>query len=170
MPEWSHSLEDLKALGYVRIIARLIPGAEGGSSASTRTYTSIDRTVGFGITYENLLEALDFQGGKVRYGPRKARPRFPLETALHSNYPNPFNPMTTLRFSLRDKAMVSLVVYDAKGKVVRTLIRPDRALLPGKYRLLWDARDDQGFESPSGQYSYRFTAAKYHKTRKMILV
>lgn len=170
LPEWNHSPEDLQALGYARINARLIPGAEGGSSASTRTYAFIDRTAVFGITYEYLLEAVDFQGGMAQYGPRKARPRNPLETALHSNYPNPFNPITTLRFSLKEKAKVSLVIYDAKGKVVRTLIRPDRALPPGKYRLIWDARDDRGFEAPSGQYFYRFTAPRYHKTRKMILV
>jgi flagellar hook assembly protein FlgD len=78
--------------------------------------------------------------------------------------------VTTLRFSLRDKAKVSLTIYDAKGRLVRTLIRPDRPLLPGQYRLIWDARDDKGFEVPSGQYFYRFTAPKYVKTRKMILV
>ncbi|MEO6098391.1 MAG: DUF2341 domain-containing protein [Fibrobacteria bacterium] len=170
LPEWNHSPADLKALGYARVNALLIPGADGGSSASTRVYAFIDRTAGFGITYEYLLEAVDFQGGKAQYGPRKARPQNPLETILYSNYPNPFNPVTTLRFSLKDKAKVSLVIYDVKGKVVRTLIRPDRALSPGKYRLLWDARDDRGFEAPSGQYFYRFTAGKYRKTRKMILV
>ena len=42
---------------------------------------------------------------------------------------------------------------------MRTLIRPDKAMLAGKYRLMWDARDDRGFEVPSGQYFYRFSAA-----------
>ena len=64
---------------------------------------------------------------------------------------------------------------DDRGEVLvitptRGLLRPDTPILPGVYRLLWDARDDKGFEVPSGQYFYRFTAPKYHKTRKMILV
>ena len=54
--------------------------------------------------------------------------------------------------------------------MVRTLIRPDKAMLPGKYRLIWDAKNEGGFEVPSGQYFYRFTAGRYVKTRKMILV
>jgi hypothetical protein len=53
---------------------------------------------------------------------------------------------------------------------VRTLVRGDKAILPGKYRLIWDARDNGGFEVPSGQYFYRFTAGRYVKARKMILV
>jgi hypothetical protein len=170
LPELHLTAEELRALGYVRITARLIPGAEGGASATTRAYQFIDRTAAFGATYDYLLEAVDFSGAKVQYGPRQAKPKNPLETALYPNYPNPFNPMTTLRFALKDKAKVSLVVYDGKGRVVRTLLRPGKPMLPGKYRLLWDARDDRGFEAPSGQYFYRFSVPGYTKTRKMILV
>jgi hypothetical protein len=130
----------------------------------------VDRTAAFGVAYEYLLEAVDFSGARVQYGPRAATPGNPLETALLPNYPNPFNPVTTLRFTLKEKARVSLLVYDAKGRLVRTLLRPDRPMLPGKYRLLWDAKDDKGFEVPSGQYFYRFTVPRYSKTRKMILV
>jgi flagellar hook assembly protein FlgD len=106
----------------------------------------------------------------VQYGPRVARPSNPLATELMSNYPNPFNPITTLRFSLKEKSKVSLVIYDGKGRTVRTLVRPDRPMLPGRYRLIWDARDEAGMEVPSGQYFYRFTVPHYQKTRKMILV
>jgi hypothetical protein len=113
---------------------------------------------------------LDFNGSKVQYGPRLARPQNPMETELGSNYPNPFNPVTTLRFSLKEKLKVSLVIYDAKGKLVRTLIRPDKPMGAGKYRLTWDAKNESGLEVPSGQYFYRFTAGRYVKTRKMILV
>ena len=170
LPSLALSPEELQALGYVRINAKLIPGAPGGSSATTRTYAFVDRTAAFGSAYEYLLEAVDFHGAKVQYGPRFAAPGNPLETALLPNYPNPFNPATTLRFSLKEKAKVSLVIYDARGRLVRTLIRPDKALAPGKYRLLWDARDDRGSDVPSGQYFYRFSAPPYSKTRKMLLV
>jgi hypothetical protein len=53
---------------------------------------------------------------------------------------------------------------------VRTLIRPDKAMNPGKYRLIWDARNEGGVDVPSGQYFYRFTAGRYAKARAMLLV
>jgi len=65
---------------------------------------------------------------------------------------------------------VSLLIYDSKGRMVRKLVRPEKAMLPGKYRLIWDAKNEGGFEVPSGQYFYRLTAGRYVKTRKMILV
>ncbi len=162
--------EELAILGYARVNPRLIAGAKGGSSAGTQNYRYLDRTANFGAAYEYLLEAVDFNANKVQYGPRVARPSSPLATELLSNYPNPFNPITTLRFTLKEKLKVSLVIYDSKGRLVRTLARPDRAMLPGKYRLIWDARNEGGIEVPSGQYFYRFTAGRYVKTRRMILV
>jgi hypothetical protein len=170
LPSHAYAAEELQAQGYVRLTANMIAGARGGSSASTREYTFVDRTATFGQTYEYLLEAVDFHGMKVQYGPRTATPLNPLETALLPNYPNPFNPVTTLRFSLKEQGKVSLLLYDARGRLVRTLIRPDKALAPGKYRLLWDARDEAGLEVPSGQYFYRFSTGRYTKTRKMLLV
>ncbi len=164
------SVNELAALGYVRINPRIIPGAKGGSSATTQNYRFIDRSAEFGVAYEYLLESVDFNDHREQFGPRMARASSPLLTELQPNYPNPFNPITTLRFSLKEKAKVSLLVYDGKGRLVRTLVRPEKTLLPGKYRLIWDARDESGFEVPSGQYFYRFTAGRYIKTRKMILV
>ncbi|MDB5104420.1 MAG: hypothetical protein JWP91_2109 [Fibrobacteres bacterium] len=162
--------EELAVLGYVRITPKMIPGAKGGSSASTMDYRYVDRSAAFGTAYEYLLEASDFHGSKVQYGPRLARPSSSLVTELQSNYPNPFNPITTLRFSLKEKLKVSLILYDSKGRMVRTLVRPQKPMSAGKYRLIWDARNESGFEVPSGQYYYRFTAGRYVKTRKMILV
>ena len=66
------------------------------------------------------------------------------------NYPNPFNPVTTLRFSLKEKAKVSLIIYDAKGRLVRTLIRPDKAMAPGKYRLILGCPGRQGLRGAFG--------------------
>ncbi|MDB5051400.1 MAG: Por secretion system C-terminal sorting protein, partial [Fibrobacteres bacterium] len=168
----SHRLtaDELAALGYVRINPKLIPGAKGGSAATTQAYGFIDRTAAYGVAYDYLLESMDFNGNHEQFGPRTARSANPLTTELYSNYPNPFNPITTLRFSLKDKVKVSLIIYDSKGRLVRILVRPEKTMLPGKYRLIWDARDEGGMEAPSGQYFYRFTAARYVKTRKMMLI
>ncbi|MEO7423775.1 MAG: DUF2341 domain-containing protein [Fibrobacteria bacterium] len=170
LPEMRLSAQELAALGFERITPKLIPGAKGGSSAVTQLYGYVDRSAAFGAAYEYLLEAVDFNGGHAQYGPRIARPGNPSATELYSNYPNPFNPITTLRFSLKEKLKVSLTIFDARGRLVRSLIRPDKTMLPGKYRLIWDGKNEGGFEVPSGQYFYRFTADRYVKTRKMILV
>jgi hypothetical protein len=170
VPKQNLSPQELADLGFVRITPKLIPGAKGGSASSTQNYRFIDRTAAFGVEYEYMLESVDFNGNKDLFGPRAAKPSNPLATELQSNYPNPFNPITTLRFSLKEKLKVSLIIYDSKGRLVRTLVRPDKAMAPGKYKLIWDARDENGFEVSSGQYYYRFTAARYVKTRKMILV
>ena len=162
--------QELAAMGYERIDAKLIPGAKGGASATTQDYAFIDRTAAFGVTYEYLLEATDFNGTRTQYGPRTARPENPLLTELYPNYPNPFNPITTLHFSLKEAAKVSLIIYDSKGKAVRTLLRPTKAMPAGKYRLIWDAKNEAGLGVPSGQYFYRFTAPHYNKTRKMVYV
>ncbi|MBW8886871.1 MAG: DUF2341 domain-containing protein [Fibrobacteres bacterium] len=170
LPSASLSSKELAGLGYVRITPKPIPGAQGGSSASTRDYVFLDRTATFGSAYQYLLEAVDFNGGSVFYGPRAGRPGNPFTTELLPNYPNPFNPITTLRFSLREKLKVSLIIYDSRGRVVRTLVRPDKALAAGKYSVMWDARNEGGIEAPSGQYFYRFTAGRYVKSRKMLLI
>ena len=170
MPSLNLTTEELASLGYERITAKLIPGAPGGASASTQTYQFIDRTAAFGVAYEYLLESVDFGGDREQYGPRIAKPSNPLITELYPNYPNPFNPITTLHFSLREAAKVSLVIYDGKGKVVRTLLRAEKPMAAGKYRLIWDAKNESGMGVPSGQYFYRFTSPHYNKTRKMILV
>jgi hypothetical protein len=170
LPSLALSPQELQSLGYTRITPKLIPGARGGSSASTRDYLHVDRTAAFGKAYEYLLEAVDFNDGHVFYGPRSATPGNPYNTEILPNYPNPFNPITTLRFSLREKLKVSLVIYDARGRVVRTLLRPDKPMAAGKYSLIWDARNDLGMEAPTGQYFYRFTAGRYVKARKMILL
>jgi hypothetical protein len=170
LPSLNLTAEELTLLGYEKINSKLIPGAKGGTSSTTQNYQFIDRTAAFGIMYEYLLEAVDFSGTRQQYGPRLARPFNILTTELYANYPNPFNPITTLHFSLKEKAKVSLVIYDGKGRVVRTLLRPEKPMLPGKYRLIWNAKNESGMDVPSGQYFYRFLAPHYTKTRKMILV
>ncbi|MDD3535238.1 MAG: carboxypeptidase regulatory-like domain-containing protein [Candidatus Cloacimonetes bacterium] len=89
-------------------------------------------------------------------------------TALKGNYPNPFNPETTISYELKDAAQVSLEVYNLKGQLVRSLI--NKAQASGRYRIVFDGKDDRKQALPSGVYLYRFSAGEYHKTRKMMLM
>ena len=92
----------------------------------------------------------------------------PETFALHTNYPNPFNPTTTILYDLPKAATVYLVIYDVLGRQVRTLVNQD--LTAGYHRAVWDATDDLGRPLSGGLYIYRIQAGGYSKTMKMVLL
>lgn len=93
----------------------------------------------------------------------------PQSYTLYQNYPNPFNLPTTIRFDLPQSGRVRLVIYNALGQPVRTLIDAD---LPARslHEASWDGRDDGGREVASGVYFYRLDAGRFQKTRRMLLL
>jgi len=89
-------------------------------------------------------------------------------TALLPNSPNPFNPDTTLHFSLgKDSQLVSLNIYNLKGQLVRSLVHD--TLPSGQHKVVWNGLDENGKEVSSGVYLYRLQTPEYNKTRKMLL-
>jgi len=89
-------------------------------------------------------------------------------TALHGNYPNPFNPETTIRFDLKDAVPVTLEIYNLKGQLVRTLVRED--MPAGRHSIVWNSLDSNNRKVSSGIYFYRLRAGSYVSTRKMVLM
>jgi hypothetical protein len=88
--------------------------------------------------------------------------------ALANNYPNPFNPVTTIDFSVPKSAKVSLVVYNALGQKVRTLV--DGSTPAGAHSVQWNGRNDSGQMLSSGIYFYTLTSDATAITKKMALV
>ena len=95
-----------------------------------------------------------------------ASPPFSFE--LHSAYPNPFNPATTIRFDLPEAAAVRLVVYDLQGREVATLVAWDRRA--GYHSVVWDGKAAIGGEAPSGIYIARLVTPQYTKSIKLLLL
>ena len=91
-----------------------------------------------------------------------------VATALNGNYPNPFNPETTISYSVKEPGKVRLEVYNIKGQLVKTLV--DEEQTTGRYKLVFNARDDRGRSIASGVYMLRMVAPGYLKTTKMILM
>ena len=91
-----------------------------------------------------------------------------FDTALNGNYPNPFNPSTTINFSLSEKAKVNLAIYNQKGQLVRELI--NEKMPAGNHQLVWNGTDAKGQTVSSGIYYYRMKSGKYSSTRKMIMM
>jgi len=91
-----------------------------------------------------------------------------ISTKLNGNYPNPFNPNTTITFTLQNDSQVLLNIYNVKGQVVKTLINDYRRA--GAYQINWNGRDDAGLSLSSGVYFYRFRAGEYDQTKQMLFL
>ncbi|MDP8269336.1 MAG: FlgD immunoglobulin-like domain containing protein [Candidatus Tenebribacter davisii] len=89
---------------------------------------------------------------------------------LLSNYPNPFNPSTTISFTLSTDSTenTELVIYNIKGQIVKQLLREH--LAEGKYSVVWNGKDDRGKSVSSGIYYYRLSSGNFQQARKMILM
>jgi hypothetical protein len=96
-------------------------------------------------------------------------PAIPVADALGQNFPNPFNPATTIAFDLSRPAEVRIGIYDVSGRLVRTLI--DRSMEAGSHEVGWNGTSNAGISVPSGLYFYRMTTSEgFADTRKMILL
>jgi len=95
--------------------------------------------------------------------------RLPTRTALRGNYPNPFNPATTVSFDLRVATSTRLTVFDVSGRVVRTLVAGQQ-LAGGRHDVTWDGLSEAGRPVSAGVYLYRLEAGDFQQTRTMTLV
>jgi hypothetical protein len=96
----------------------------------------------------------------------------PKSFALLQNFPNPFNPQTTIRFdipeSVGENIMVQLDIFNIRGQRIRSLV--DEKRKPGSYVVHWDGRDQLGQLAGSGVYLYRVVAGKHSATKKMVIM
>jgi hypothetical protein len=92
----------------------------------------------------------------------------PTEFALLQNFPNPFNPETTIQYNLSESADVTLHIYNVVGQVVRTLVSERQAA--GRYRVQWSGMDDRSVPVSSGIYFYEIRAGKNKDVRKLMLL
>jgi hypothetical protein len=91
-----------------------------------------------------------------------------LLASLKQNVPNPFNPTTTIEYTLAVSGHVTLAVYDTQGRLVRTLVDGVRDHGPGK--AVWNATDNDGRQVATGVYYYRLVTGKHVETKKMVLL
>ena len=92
----------------------------------------------------------------------------PQPEIYFTNYPNPFNPSTTISYQLPEESKVELTIYNIKGQKVKTLISDQ--LPAGKHSVVWDGVDESGKAVASGVYFYKMKVGNYDSTKKMILL
>lgn len=116
-------------------------------------------------TADGLLCYIDnvFVGNHSTIGIQQIGTEVPNNFELKQNYPNPFNPVTNIEFSIVEAGYVNLVIFNALGQEVSTLVNQD--MKAGSYKYDFNASG-----LPSGTYYYRLTSGDFTQTNKMILV
>lgn len=92
----------------------------------------------------------------------------PTNFILHQNYPNPFNPSTTIRFSLEKRDIISLQVFDLRGRLIKTLLMGESK--PGDQEIQWNGYNDLEEAVSNGVYLYSIRIKNEIQSRKMILL
>jgi len=92
----------------------------------------------------------------------------PQGFALEQNFPNPFNPFTTLRYDLPEDSFVNITIYDMMGRQVSTLVSSQQTA--GFKSIQWNAINDKGSPVSAGLYLYTIQAGKFRHTKKMVLL
>jgi subtilisin family serine protease len=101
------------------------------------------------------------------YSPRHST--VPETFSLRQNFPNPFNPSTTIRFDLPQAATVTLVVYNMLGQNITTLLA-EQPMFAGQHNVVWNGEDRSGKSAASGVYFYNLRTAGTSETKKMLLL
>ncbi|MCK4773260.1 MAG: T9SS type A sorting domain-containing protein, partial [Candidatus Krumholzibacteria bacterium] len=131
------------------------------------SYAFRDDTVLPGKVYRYTVAVADEDGYQILFVTGEVAATA-VESALHQNHPNPFNPVTTISYVVGNTELVDLKVYDTSGALVKALHHGVQT--PGHYDVVWDGYNENGHRVASGIYFYRATIGKFSQTRKMVLL
>jgi tetratricopeptide (TPR) repeat protein len=154
----------LKAKAYVlRGLIKFNSNNIAAAISDMTTATSLDPSGPIGVMAEANRRAIVATGVE-----REDDDNMPADYALFTNYPNPFNPSTTIRFQLPARCNVSLFIYDVTGREVKTLVSGD--MDAGNYSVVWNGEDSEGRPVASGVYIVRMQAGYFTQTQKAVLL
>jgi hypothetical protein len=151
-----------------KIVNKSIIAGRGNASEES-AYQFVDADIRSGATYNYKLESVSYNGVVVTEKNMEIAVPVPQEFVLFNNYPNPFNPNTTISFQVPEFSNVNLTVYDLQGKTVKEILK-NAAYESGQYNVVWDASDNNGNKVSSGMYVYKFSANNFVKLGKMVLM
>lgn len=140
-----------------------------------QTWTTLERTVTLEAGTQVMRVAIEAAGFNLNWIELASQATPVMEDVaaarpvLHPCSPNPFNPMTTIRFELPQDGRVSLEVYDVAGKLIRTLVAAEE-VRAGAHRVVWNGRDEAGHSAAAGVYFARLRAGESVQTQRMTLL
>ncbi len=147
----------------------------GTNTSTQQNYTWTDSNVEAGDYYYWLM-SVDRDGSTDFYGPVAAKvlpsnpeiPTIGIKTAFNSIYPNPFNPSTSLAYSLENAGDVKITIYNIKGEIVKVIYQNNKAA--GNHAVVWNGTDSNSKTCGSGVYFFKLESGKYNLTKKALLV
>jgi len=149
-------------------IANMFNGEEFGGTM-TIGFKSIGTSRGVVVELTNALVADNALGiSKVTDLTNASLRALPTVYALSKNFPNPFNPTTTIEYQIPASGNVDMVIYNMTGQKVRTLVNETKNA--GFYKVMWDGKNDMGESVASGLYFYKLVSGNFNKIEKMTLV
>jgi hypothetical protein len=129
-----------------------------------------DVTPGFPPTRaEHMRDILEWFQNEIP-DPTGVDPTPQLVDYLDNNYPNPFNPTTTIRYGIKEKGHVLLKVYNAAGQLVKTLVNGVQTPNAEGFTVRWNGESNSGVLVASGVYFYRLVTEEFAQTKKMVLL
>lgn len=155
-----------KEANYAQITSQLIPGAV--NSNSEKRYTFRDETVKSQKRYYYKLADISTDGSRSWHGPIAVNTELPDQYELLPNFPNPFNPQTTISFVLGQAGYTTLEIFNITGQKIMTMVSEQMAA--GKHEMIWNGTDESGQMVPSGTYLYRLQINGYQEMKKMTLL
>ncbi len=170
------SIGDMENETAIKLNPEIIPGA-GTSSEPTDYLFTDDYRIEYGKTYVYWLESVELGGISSLFSPRTFTPEPEggdeveaiVNYGLGNNYPNPFNPKTTIAFTLNKNYHTKLDIYNVRGQHVKNLF-DKTADAETPYRIEWDGKDTSGKTVGSGIYYYRLQYGPNTEMKKMILL
>ena len=142
-----------------------VPGH--GNSNSPKQYSYTDKNLTNGNTFQYRLKQIDNEG-TFEYSNTIEVNAVPSRFELSQNFPNPFNPSTTIKYYTPKNSFVTLKVYDMLGREITTLV--NEQIASGYHEVNWNGLDSKGESVSSGVYIYRLTAGNFTQTKKMNLL
>lgn len=165
-------LQDVTANG-IRIVEPLRFGAKPAATGFVQlpkdSYASGEVTIAVNRLGDGsaIVSQLWLKETGVGFTPQ-AIPTVPSKYAVEQNFPNPFNPTTTIRYAIPNDGLVTIKVYNINGQEIATLVNEPKAA--GRYEVTFDAKGSRGTALASGIYFYRVTAGSFAETKKMVLL
>jgi len=143
-----------------------VPGH--GTTTIPQIYDYEDKDVLAGRTYSYRLKQIDTDGSFEHSAILQVEINLPQNFVLSQNFPNPFNPETSIRYELPEAVDVKVSIFNLLGNEIRTLVHEQKEA--GVHSIIWNGKDNAGREVATGAYLYRIKAGEFVETKRVTLL
>jgi subtilisin family serine protease len=157
-PQWKEyfiPIGEFTGVGFDNVLLRIRLKTKTGDITEKFTGMEIDNI----FVREDIVQSVSEENSASA---------LPVDFSLAQNFPNPFNPTTTIEYNVPQNSHVNIEIYNMLGQRIRTLIDQNKSA--GNYSIVWNAKDDSGVNVASGMYFYRMDAGDFSALRKLVLL